>query len=159
MDKAAVIQAATVARLPHTVIEKAAGAEGNGLVALLAASAEEIKGLTARVEESASKAALGDVYIKTLRSDAIDWYTKAHATGNGGVNVDMLNKMLDRLGDDAELITSIIDENKALAQAKFPEAVRRSSFPTNPNSPDVPESLKSVEGDSEVTRFASKYHG
>lgn len=157
MDKAAVLKAATVARLPHSVIEKVADAEGNGLDALLAASAAEIKSLSELASKNTAKAALGDQYVKSLRADAIDWYTKAHATGSGGVNVDMLNKMLDRFGDDTDLIKTVIEENKEMAQAKFPAAVRRSSFPTDPNAADVPET-KSTGSDDEVSRF-TRIHG
>lgn len=159
MDKAAVIKAATVARLPHSVIEKVADAEGNGLVALLAASASEIESLTTRVAENVLKAALGDQYVKALRAEAIDWYTKAHATGDSGVNVDILNKMLDRFDGDIDLIKTVIEENKSLAQAKFPNAVRRSSFPVDPNSADVPETLKGTDENNEASRFAKKHHG
>lgn len=159
MDKAAVLKAATAARLPHSVIGKVADAEGNGLAVLLAASASEIEAATKRAESFEAKALLGDQYVKGLRSDAIDWYVKAHATGNGAVNVDTLNKMLDRFGDDAELIKSVIDENMALAQAKFPSAVRRSSAPVDPNVADVPTGLKSADHDDEYDRFAKKRHG
>lgn len=159
MDKAAVLKAASDARLPHSVIGKVADAEGNGLSVLLAAAASEIEAANKRAEENEAKAVLGGEYVKSLRVEAIDWYTKAHATGNGGVNVDTLNKMLDRFGDDTELIKTVIEENKALAQAKFPAAVRRSSFPTDPNSPDVPVEAKDPVGDDRVTEFAHRYHG
>jgi hypothetical protein len=160
MDKAAVLKAATDARLPHSVIGKVADAEGNGLSVLLATAAAEIEVATKRADQFEAKAVLGDQYIKSLRVEAIDWYVKAHATGDGPVNVDTLNKMLDRFGDDHELIRSVIDENQALAQAKFPTALRRSSRPTDPNAADVPEALTAApDTDDQVSRFTKNVHG
>ncbi len=157
MDKAAVLKAAATAKIPTSIIEKATEAEGNGFAVLLTAAAETIESLAKEVEKSAPKVALGESYIKSLRTDAIDWYVKSHATAEGeSVKIDNLTKMLDAFGDDVDLIKTVIEENKALAQAKFPQAVRRSSFPTDPNAKDAPTGLSLEE--QPTADFANKIH-
>jgi hypothetical protein len=114
---------------------------------------------TVQAERAAleTKAALGDQYVKSLRTEAIDWYVKAHTTKEQPkVKTASFEKRLDAYGDNAELLQYAIDEMKELAQAKFPAAVRRSTFEvdankaTEPGEPNIGErsqgTVKKIHG-------------
>jgi hypothetical protein len=128
VSKKAVLDAAAKAKLPQEIIDAAKGHSGNGLTALLTAAAKEIETLRPKAE-------LGEQAVKDARADAIDWYVKAHATKDDPkVSTGNFEKLLDKCGDDVELIKDLAEQNKEMAQAKFPKAVRRSSFPSDPNT-------------------------
>lgn len=127
------IALAAEAGIPASFLESPAvkqAKSANGFMkALLSGVSDHIKSLQVR-------AGIGDDYIITLQSEAIDWYTKAHKEPDTkGVDTSVYEKMLDKVGDDIELLKSMVEEQKNLARAKFPQSVRRSSFETDANSP------------------------
>lgn len=135
LSKDSVVAAARKAKLADSAIEAARKGAGNGLQALLHVLATESKTANATIKALTPKAALGETYIKSLRSDAIDWYVKARATdATPSVKTETFEKKLDRFGDDVELLEAEIEEQRGLAQAKFPKSVRRSSFDDDPNA-------------------------
>ncbi len=136
VDKAAVVKAARAAKLPTPVLEQLEAAKDNGLEALMAATSQHIEGLNTQLAAANAKAALGDAYLGELRADAIHWYTMSKrdpADPAKGVGVERMERLLDLCGDNVELIKEQIEMHKDLAKAKFPEAVRRSTFPESPN--------------------------
>lgn len=145
-----VVELISSAGLPEAVLNAARKSTGKAVLpAVLAAVSAEFQKLT-------SKASLGDAYLRDLRADAIDWYVKAHKTADtAAVKTTTFEKLLDRCGDDVELIRGLIEENKEMARAKFPVSVRRSSFPTDPNQRTVPEEL---DWDDETDQKVKKLH-
>jgi hypothetical protein len=131
-------------------------AEGDGLKELVASYND----LFSKVTDLTPKAELGEKYIVQLRADAMAWYVKARQSGEGHpVSTESFSKLLDRVQDDPEVLQDIIDEQKQLARAKFPEAVRRSTFETDPNVPDGAEPV-AVDSTSEQkgNKFAQRIH-
>ena len=126
----AVAKAVAKAQLPEAV----AAAAANGLPALLLAASSEISSLAEQVSELTPKAALGDQFIKELRADAIHAYVMNHATKDQPkVATATFEKILDRCGDDVELLKALHEEQMEEARKKFPKPVARSSFPSDPN--------------------------
>jgi hypothetical protein len=150
VSKETVVASATKARLPKSVVEAAKSAKGNGLDALLLAASKAIKTSEKKVEAQATKAALGDEYLKSLRADAITMFVKAKQEGTEPVSTVLFEKMLDKFGDDVELIRSVIEEHTTAAQKKFGKAVVRSSFATDPN-----ERKESKESDTPMSDVES----
>lgn len=148
-----VIAAARMAKLPDAVIERITSSKKDGVTSLALAVALEIKGLEEKVSELTPKAALGEEFVKTLRTDAIHWYTLARqAAPDKGVNTEAFQKVLDRVGDEVDLLKEIIDEQKEAARNKFPKSVRRSSFPVDPNERKASEDIDS-DNDDKVRRL------
>lgn len=148
VDKAAVLAAATKAKLPQVVIERIQGADDNGLEAALVASATRIVDLEAQVSASAAKSALGERYVQHVRAEATHWYTMSQrdpALPEKGVNTDSFVRLLDLCGENVELIEEQTKVYKGLAQARFPEAVRRSSFPENMNERHTLQEIPDME--------------
>jgi hypothetical protein len=147
--------------LPESVIEAVKEAPGNGLDVLVSgfsAVIEELRNKTAALEP---KAALGDEYLGELREDALHWYTVARSTTeNPKVPVESFEKLLNLASGDPELLKSMADEQRELAQAKFPGKVRRSSFPSDPNvsegvtpkDDDKPEVKEADDEDRRIRR-------
>ena len=156
-----ILDAARTAKLPQAVIDAAKGADGP-----LAGLSTIFSTLSAQIESLVPRAALGDQYKQELRATAIDWYTKAHATQERpGVDTTAFEKVLDRCDDDVTLLKQLADEQKDLAQAKFPKSVRRSSFPDDPNSAEAPKpvDLGKDSGDDDsgedTARKVKRLHG
>jgi hypothetical protein len=126
VDKAAVVAAAKAANINKSHIDAIEASEGNGLSVLLSVLNQEVVTLQAEVNKLTPLAAHGEEFMKSLRSEALDWYCKANQTGDGPVSTAMFERMLDRCDGDVELMRSIISEQKTAAQIKFP-GVRRSS--------------------------------
>lgn len=124
------------ASLPESVEEAIKTAQGNGLDVLVDGFSKVISDLRSEKTALEPKAALGTAYMEGLRKAALDWYVKARQTKpEDKVSIDSFEKLLNlafESGDDT-LLKSMIEEQKELAQAKFPKSVRRSSFPTDPN--------------------------
>lgn len=140
VSRKTVLAAATAAKVPAEWIAAAAGGEDgdNGLLAILTAASESNSTLAKQVSDLTPKAEMGDEYIKSLQAEAIDWYVKSHTDGTDkGVPVDSFQKILEACGDNVELVKTLIDENKNLARAKFPRAVRRSSAQSDPHEKTV----------------------
>jgi hypothetical protein len=120
-----VVALATSAGLPAAIIDAAKKASRkNALPAVFAALGAEHKALS-------EKAAIGETFLIELRAEAIDWYVKAHKSADTvPVKTELFEKILARCGDDVDLIKGLIEENKDMARAKFPQkASRRSSVP------------------------------
>lgn len=149
VNKKQVIATAKKSKLPASAIKAAEDADGDGLAALLSAVSKHLAEQETKVSELTPKASLGDTYLKELRASAIDAYVKNNQSGkNKGVDTSMFERLLDKCGDDAELIKALAERELAEAQAKFPKSVRRSSFPSDPHSP---EKLHAGTEDSEKT--------
>lgn len=135
MSKEAVIRTAKAVHLPTSIVDKVAESDGPGLDLVLRFAAEEIDQLQKQVGELTPKSVLGDKYIKALRADALDWYVKAYQSSDTEKGVDTRNveKLLDVCGENVELIKELAGQYQDTAQAKFPSAVRRSTFEDNVN--------------------------
>lgn len=151
VSKAAIVKALRGLDVPEAVLRAVESVKGTSLDAVLL--------------PLASKAVLGDQFIASKRSEAIDWYVKANQSGqNVPVNVDTFTKILDAAGDNVDLIDHLIGQQKTLAQAKFPSSVtRRSSFPTDANTaqpgdgPTLPSDDDGVQAKSSQT--VRRLHG
>lgn len=157
-DEEKTVRLALQAGFSQETINAAKALKGSLWRNLLVAASAEIATLT-------PKAALGDQLLRELRADAIDWYTKARATRDEPkVKVETFQKVLDKCGDDVDLLRYHIEEQKTLAQAKFPEAVRRSSFPIDPNEATQPKAVdfgdeKISEGGDDNDTRVKRIHG
>lgn len=128
---------------------------------------EELEGFLVRAAKQAQdlrfKAELGDSYIKEMRSEAIDWYVRAHQSDGEPVSVATFEKLLNLAGSDTELIKELSDEQKKAAQARFPQAARRSSFEADHNKGSNGED-RAKEMEKEIDRKnssdrVSRLHG
>lgn len=162
VSKENVLASARRAKLPAEVISTVEKAKGNGLDALLLHVSEENETLRQKVGDLTEKASLGDEYLKGLRADAIDWYVKAHTDANGPVSVEKFERMLERIGNDPELVKDQIEEQKRIAQERFPgshsKAPRRSSDPSDPNERKEPEAEPFGPGNSTAEKVR-RIHG
>lgn len=135
MSKKAVLAAVHKVSFPRSVIELVEAAPEEGHFAFETLISESSKMLA----EMAPKATAGEAWLKQLRADVIDMYVKSKAgpgSGTAGVDVSHIEKLLDRVGDDPEVMKTLRDEYESALQAKFPQAVRRSSVEENHNAPD-----------------------
>lgn len=158
VSKKSLLAAMKAAKWPGDLVDKVEGVEGDDLANLLAVVGEEVQAQSSKVAALTAKAELGEQYIQGLRKDALAWYVKARqAEPNQAVSVEVFNKILDRVGDDAEVLLSITEEQKDLARAKFPEATRRSTFEKDPNEvepiAELPQVTKSDDGKALVQRI------
>jgi hypothetical protein len=114
------------------------GLHGDRLLsAVLSKAATEIDDARSVARSLEPKAALGDKYIKGVRADAIDAYVKSTALAMGvardhGVDTSTFEKVLDRCGDDVELIQALTEEHKSAARRLAPGKVLRSSVEPDP---------------------------
>lgn len=153
-----VIAAARTAKLPDSVIERIQASKKDGVTSLALAVALEIKGLQDQISALTPKAALGDRLISEKRADAIHWYRLSMATKpDEPVNVETFQKVLERVGDDADILDELVKEQKEAAQRKFPKSVRRSSFPSDPNK--EPEAVPELEFAAENDKKVQRLHG
>lgn len=162
MSKKAVALAALKAKLPADISEKLAALEGddNGLELVLSECSKLISDLQTENKGLTNKAAIGDEYFKSLKAEAVDWYVKSHRDNDNpekGVKTDIIDKMLTAAGEDTDLIKGLIEEYKSQTQAKFPQAVRRSTFPDDPNEPLVKDEDKA--GSDNSSRTVARIHG
>lgn len=151
VSKKAVLEAASKSKLPKSVIEAAEEASGNGLTELLLAASSEIKRLGTEVKNLTPKSALGDQFLSELRAEAIDAYVKNHATKeNKKVSTEIFERLLDKCGDDVDLLKAMAEEQMDEARKKFPK-VRRSSFPSDPNRVEPLDKAHIGEDDDEIS--------
>lgn len=160
VSKAAVLTALRGLKAPSVVLSAVESAQGEDLGAALSPLLATLAASQKEVESLSAKAALGTKYVDSLKSEAIDWYVRANTVeGSKGVNTDLFGKMLDQCGDSVELIEGLLNMQKGLAQAKFPAAVRRSTFPDNANEPSGAK-LPELEGGSpKEDKTVSRIHG
>lgn len=143
------ISAVAKANLPEAVVKAVQSAKKDALGAFIKATAQHIEELT-------PKAVLGEKYISDKRAEAIKWYVKAKQVGKDeGVNVDRINKLLDLCADNIDLIEEVIEEQKEIAQAKFPASVRRSSVERDVNEP---QELAEIQLDRSTEDKVRKLH-
>jgi hypothetical protein len=166
VNKEDVLRAARKSNLSEAAIKAIEESKGTGLDALLLAVSSDLKTAEEKVSELTPKAALGDQYVRELRAEAIDAYVMNHATKDQPkVDVSTYEKLLDRVGEDPELLKAMRDEQQAEAQKKFPKAVRRSSFPSDPNTVEpITQRLGDVheevsEGGDDNDRRVKRIHG
>jgi hypothetical protein len=166
VSKKSVLEAAKKAKLPDEVIQVVEKASDNGLDALLLRLADENSELRTKNSELSEKAGVADQYVKDLRAEALEWYVRANADGNGAVKTDTFEKILNRCGDDADLIKGMIEEQMTTARKRFPGTFRktpsRSSFPVDPHfeghEKEVSDS-NTVDDDGVTTnQFVSRIH-
>jgi hypothetical protein len=159
VTKAAVLTCLKGIKAPATVLSAVEGAAGDNLDAALSPLVGLIKSQGEQIITLTAKATMGDEYIKSLKTDAIDWFVKANAVGDKGVNTDAFQKMLDQCGDNVELVKGLSDMQKDLAQAKFPASVRRSSFPSDANSASAPGEVPIPDVGDKAAKAVSRLHG
>lgn len=132
MSKKVVMAKIAKVGLPDQIVSKVeASDDATALDVLVTEAAAHIKSL-------AAKGAAGDAYLKELRTEVIDLYVKAKTipgSANGAVDVSPIEKILRYVDSDPDALKALRDEYFAALQAKFPAAVRRSSFETDANSP------------------------
>ena len=158
VSKAALLKSLRTLKAPATILSAVEGVQGDSLDAALSPLLSALNESNKAVSELTPKAALGDKFLSAKRAEALDWYVKANQVeGSKGVNTDLFSKMLDNAGENVELIDGLIEMQKGLAQAKFPAAVRRSSFPSNANEPTPPGEV--TLGKDEADKSVSRLHG
>lgn len=148
VSKAAIIESLKGLGVPESVLQAVESAKGSSLDTALRPLAE--------------KATLGDQFIQTKRADAIAWYVKANQTEpNVAVSTDTFQRLLDAAGDNVELIDALTEQQKNLAQAKFPKTARRSSFPADANkaTPPTPPALPDEASSDGGSRTVKRLHG
>lgn len=164
VTKEDVLRAARKSNLSEAALKAVEASKGNGLDALLLAVSSEVKALETQVSELTPKAALGDQFVLELRANAIDAYVRNHATKEQPkVAVSTYEKLLDRVGDDPELLKAMAEEQQAEAQKKFPKTVRRAGFPTDPNEVapvgDRSDVSEVSEGGDDTAKRVKRLHG
>jgi hypothetical protein len=158
VTKASVLAAIKAAGGHPVLLSAVADAKDNGLSAVLRSAVTTMEEQDSTIKALTPKAAIGDTYIKDLRADAVSWYVKSHQVDGKGVSTESFERILTACGEDVDLIKSLRDEQVTLAQAKFPGAVRRSSFPDNPNEKEPIKAPDSHEG-GETDHKVSRLHG
>lgn len=155
VSKAVLLKSLRALKAPATILSAVEGVQGDSLDAALSPVLSALNEANKAVTELTPKAALGDKFLSSKRAEALDWYVKANQVDGKGVNTDLFSKLLDNAGESVELIDGLIEMQKGLAQAKFPAATRRSSFPSDANTATGPGevSLSAEDADKSVTRL------
>lgn len=154
MSKKAILAAAVRAGVPTKVVKEASGAgEDKALDVLLSALCTTNKELTAEVDELKPRAKMGDEYVLDLRVKAIDAYVRAHQDGVGGVNTDSFEKLLDSVGDNVDVIRTLIEEQEKTVRDKFGVRTLRSSVPTDPHDRGKGDEDKTPAQSGRVSRL------
>jgi hypothetical protein len=165
VSKKAVLAALRSLHAPDTVLREVEGSTGDGLDTVLLPIVHRMTELETSVKAMTPKAALGEQFITAKRTDAIKWFVRANQQDNKGVDTTQFERMLDAYGDNVELFDLMIEQQKMLAQAKFPDAtrIRRSTLPENPNEPEAPKVPAISAGDGDVAersgKVVSRIHG
>lgn len=149
----------------HETVAKAVEEAGDGehtQVAITALS-KELREARVEIEALEKRATLGDEYMKAARADAIHWYTMAHRDPQhpeAGVKTNKIEELLTALGDNIDLVKQQASLYKEIAKERFPEAVRRSSFESDPNerATDGPVDPEASERTLDTSR-AKRIHG
>lgn len=140
--KTTINSALRTVKWPRVLVDAVKGASGDDLPSVLTAIGDLVKERQSKIEALEPKAAAGDKWLKTLRAEVISWYVKSTATKEEPkVKVTHLEKMLDRIDDDPDIMLQLISDYKSVAQARFPAETRRSSFESDANSATPPASF------------------
>ena len=156
VPKEAILAMARAAGLSNEIVKAASGGKGNGLEALLLAAGTRCTALENEVKGLKPKAQMGDEYVTDLKKQALDAYIAVKTTGDTAVDTDRFERMLDKCSDDVDLLKGIIEENKSVAQERFPKSVRRSSFPSDPHDKPIPSNTAGDDAVSDAK--VSKLH-
>lgn len=156
MSDERILVAARKAGISGDLLTKAQEVAGEG--PLVDGLLSTLKSLHDEAEALRPKAAMGDTYREDLIKEAVGWHAKANHTDEGPVSTSTFEKVLATCGTDLELIKELRDEQKAAAEKRFPSAVRRSTFETNPNAPHVPP-VPDAETKSDKGSVVSRIHG
>jgi len=155
MSKKAVLAVMTKMSLPRSIVEKVTAAPEEGQEAFVMLMGE----VSQHIAELTPKAAAGEAYVKELRADVLDMYAKSKTIPGGGspVDVEKIERLLDRVGDDPETLSTLRDEYEAAFRAKFPQAVRRSTVEQDHNTPtpapNMPDEGNKKDADERVRRI------
>lgn len=153
-----VVAAVTKAKLPKSVVDAVKAAKSDkALGVLLSSVSKALADRDKEIKELEPKAKLGKQFVEAKKAEAVKWYVRSRQAGEEkGVNTDKFQRMLDRFDDDIDLLDEVIEEQKQMAQAKFPASVRRSAEPTNPHDK---EALKPPTLSPEAAEKVRKAHG
>lgn len=114
---------------------------------------EVVKALHLHIAGLETMAAHGHAYLKELEDQATHWYVKANLDPKAGkgVKVDSFKKMLASAvkSGDVDLLKEVMQEQKEIAQARWPQATRRSSV--------IREDADSTTGPAEFTDYDESY--
>jgi hypothetical protein len=105
-----------------------------------------LRSMVQQYGEQDELATMGQEYIKSLRKEAISWYVRARQSNpEESIDTKSFERLLDKCGNDAELIKDLMAEHKDRFESKLPKAVRRSSFPVNANERSGPDTKPDLE--------------
>lgn len=157
VSKTQILAAANKAAYPKTVIQAIEGVdEGSDLDTLLLHVKTAFESETKALIE---KAAMGDRFIASKRATAISLYVKARQSSDAEpISTTLFGKMLERFGDDLEMLDEVIAEQQALCNKRFPTATRRSTFERDANQPDLADVVDQQIGVAS-NRTALRIHG
>jgi hypothetical protein len=149
----AVLVAASAAGIADEWLKGVRGSK-KPLTMLMRSVGNQLSSLQARVEELEPKANLGEQYLDQLRADTIAAYVKAKGIGTqAGVDISHVQKLLDRFGDDADMIQELCTEYTSQVAGKLP---RRSTAPTDPNKAESPAEMSAADHDQAPTSRARR---
>lgn len=111
---------------------------------------EVVKALHLHMAGLERRAAHGDAFMVQLEAEATHWFVKANLDPKSGkgVKVDGFKKMLATAvkAGDVDLLKEVIEEQKEIAQARWPAATRRSSVVNqDPNTTTGPDEFKDYD--------------
>lgn len=162
VSKKSLLAALKVAKFPTSLIDKVEEIEGDNLPNLLGVVAAHLSEQDNTIATMQPMADMGEQYRKDLRAEAIGWYVKAHATDpNKPVSTTQFEKILDAVEGDVAVLKTLIEENKAVAKAKFPNATLQSAHAVDPSTvePSDDEALEGSVVQRDTNRqFAERIH-
>lgn len=108
---------------------------------------EDVKG------ELESKSKIVDSYLGEMRAEVIKWYKLSKGVVEGEVDATFVTRLLDKCGDDPELLSELKEDFKSRAKEIMPSEVRRSSAEDGAGIED-----KEVEPESDDDSIADSIH-
>jgi hypothetical protein len=147
MPREEILACARKAGLPATLLDRFGqhldeNKDAVAFAAFLSVIGDELKEVTGLK----AKADLGDKFLSKTRAEALSWYIKAHQDQDKPVDTKVFERILDRCGDDVELIEELLNDNKREAMKKYPDGYRRSTIPVDPNEPNEMTDPKVADG-------------
>lgn len=137
VSKKDVLRRLNSAKVPTGILEQVRTHKGtavDALVGVVASLSEQVKTLEPQAKH-------GVEYVSSLKKEALRFYVMSKQSGDKKVKVDTksFERRLAAYGDDLDLLREEIADQKEAAQAKFPEAVRRSTVDQGPEVPEDEE--------------------
>jgi hypothetical protein len=144
-----VLAAAKAAGLPSSITDKLIEADDEtALSVVMSAVGEHVGTLQKTVDEQQPLATAGEKYLKDLRASVLNAYVKAFQLGSDkGADTSQVQKFIDRCGDDPDLLNELRRQYEQTAEGKLPKPVRRSTFDTDANSPNLSSLPGNLNGD------------